>query len=102
MQIRLVTWLIPPRHVLLQIGIGEAGGVKTLMAAIAEGDEARGALAARALAAVVHGTPALQEMLLDTGGAPFLVEQLDAPEGSQPDEDKGEMASIPLRTFLIS
>ena len=72
--------------------------MKTLIAAIAEGDEARGALAARALAAVVRGTPALQEMLLDSGGAPFLAGQLDAPEGSQPDEDKGEMASSPLRS----
>ena len=71
--------------------------MKTLMAAVAEGDEARGALAARALAAVVRGTPALQEMLLDSGGAPILVEQLDAPEGSQPDEDKGETASAPSR-----
>lgn len=70
----------------LQIGVGESGGLKALLAAVDEEDEAQSALAAKALASVVCGTPALQEVLLDAGGADVLIRHLDAPEMPQTDE----------------
>ena len=74
----------------LQIGIGEGGGVRSLLAAIGEGSQAQSALAAKALASVVGGTPSLQEVLLDSGGANVLTRHLDAPQTPQADTTKGE------------
>lgn len=61
-----------------------------LLAAIDGGNEAQSALAAKALGSVVRGTPALQEVLLDAGGADVLIRHLDAPETPQADMDRGE------------
>ena len=77
----------------LQIGVGESGGLNALLAAIDVEDEAQSALAAKALASVVRSTPALQEVLLDAGGADVLIRHLNAPEMPQADaesEEKGE------------
>ena len=64
--------------------------MRSLLTAISEGDEAQSALAAKALASVVGGTPALQEVLLDAGGEDVLVRHLDAPKTPQADERQSE------------
>ena len=74
----------------MQIGVGESGGLKSLLAAIDGDDEAQSLLAAKALASVVGGAPALQEMLLDAGGPEVLIRNLDAPAMAQTDADKRE------------
>jgi len=85
-----------------QIGVGEAGGVKLLLAAIDKGDEAQSALAAKALASVIRGTQALQEVLLDAGGTNVLMRHLEAPETHRADENKGEAKSCcPYNTFAL-
>ena len=55
--------------------------MKSLLVSLGTGDDVKGAQAARALTAVICGTPALQENLLVAGGAPILVKQLGAPAG---------------------
>ena len=55
--------------------------MKSLLVSLGTGDDAKSAQAARALTAVICGTPALQENLLVAGGAPILVKQLCAPAG---------------------
>ena len=55
--------------------------MKSLLVSLGTGDDTKGAHAARALTAVICGTPALQENLLVAGGAPILVKQLGAPPG---------------------
>ncbi len=71
-----------------------------LLAAIDKGDEAQSALAAKALASVISGTQALQEVLLDAGGTDVLMRHLEAPEVPRADEDKGEAKrSCPYHTF---
>ena len=71
-----------------QIGVGESGGLRSLLAAIDRGSDAQSALAAKALGSVVRSTPALQEVLLDAGGADVLIRHLDATP--QADMDKGK------------
>ncbi len=71
------------------------------------GSEAQSALAAKALGSVVRGTPALQEVLLDAGGADVLIRHLDAQETAQADKETGEhcpscMVDISLQTSILT
>ena len=65
-----------------QIGVGEAGGLGKLLG-MAQSDNPEAAMAAaKALGGLVACYHVLQESLLDAGGAPVLVQLLDAPTGA--------------------
>lgn len=75
--------------------------MKALLAAIEGPDEATGALAAKALTGVISGTPALQELLLDAGGAPVLIRQLDAPNATPTEAEDSKGVYIQLQDLEI-
>ncbi len=66
---------------LLQIGVGEAGGLGKLLGMAQSDNPEAATAAAKALGSLVMGNHVLQESLLDAAGVPVLVQLLEAPTG---------------------